>query len=331
MIKNDEINQATSLLTPLTLGGVTFANRLIQGPLAGVSAAPFRRLFYQYVPPAYTVTEMISAQDVLTKHQETSRYLYRAVEESSLCYQLAGVDPGILAKAARRLQQLGADVIDINCGCPKAKIRKKGAGSALMDDKERLRAIVSQVRDAIDIPLTIKLRIYGNERDLMLAQSLQAAGADALIIHGRQWTDDYDTPCDLQHIRLIKQGIQIPLITNGDICDGASLTNAVKVVGSDAYMISRAGCGQAWLFQQLLDNTAAVPPIAEQLDNFIQHIDGLCHLEGTYQAMMQSKTLVRYYFRQRLSPQQLQTFYALTDIATMKTYLERILYAQGDM
>ncbi len=307
-------NKPLSLVTPLQLGRVQFANRLIQGPLAGVSAAPFRRLFYQYIPPAYTVTEMISAHDVLTKHALNSRYLYRAPEESRLCYQIAGVDPKTMADAARRLQDLGADLIDINCGCPKAKIRKKGAGSALMDNTAQLLAIVHQVRAAIDIPFTVKLRIYGHENDFLLAKMLADAGVDALIIHGRKWTDDYDVPCNLQQIGFIKQAVNIPVIANGDIHDAASLSHAVETSTADAYMISRAGCGRPWLFQQLLDQSITEPSYTVRLAHFMQHIRDLSQLETPFQAIMQSKTLVRYYFRPFLSPQQLQAFYALNDL-----------------
>ena len=309
------------LTTPLQIGSLQLSNRLIQGPLAGVSAAPFRKLFYQFCPPAYTVTEMISAHDVLHKHHLNSRYLYRAKEETCLSYQLSGIDPNIMALAALKLEQSGADLIDINCGCPKAKIRKKGAGSALMDTPERLCAIVSRVREHIRIPLTVKLRIYGTTKDISLAKMLEQAGADALIIHGRKWTDDYDKPCDFQHINLIKQHVRIPVIANGDIRDMTSLTIAIQESQADAYMISRAGCGHPWLYQLLLQQHPMDIDRSIQLDCFLQHIDDLSQLESDYQALMQSKTLVRYYFRHILDSEQLKVFYTLMSLEDMTQYL----------
>lgn len=312
-------------MTPLQLGRLQLTHCLIQGPLAGISAAPFRRLFYQYTPPAYAVTEMISAHDVLTKHALNSRYLYRAAEETRLCYQLSGTDPKTMADAAKHLQQMGADLIDINCGCPKAKIRKKGAGSALMDNAAQLQAIVHQVKVAIDIPLTVKLRIYGHDNDFLLAKMLANAGVDALIIHGRKWTDDYHVPCDFQQIGFIKKAVNIPVIANGDIHDAASLAHAVKTAAADAYMISRAGCGRPWLFQQLLNQSITQPSSTVRLAHFMQHIRDLSVLETPFQAVMQSKTLVRYYFRELRGSRQLQDFYALTDIDAMAVYLGTML------
>lgn len=312
------------IASPFYIGSLKFSNRLIQGPLAGISATPFRRLFYQFLPPAYTVTEMMSAHDVLTKHSTCSRYLYRSADENNLCYQLAGIDPKTIAEAAFRLEQLGADLIDINCGCPKAKIRKKGAGSALMDHPERLLLIVKEVREKINIPLTVKLRIYGTFDDVILAQRLELAGVNALIIHGRRWTDDYDKPCDFQHIGLIKQHIRIPIIANGDIDNEASLTQAMLKSNADAYMISRAGCGRPWLYQHLLRQEPAPIQLSVCIDVFMQHLEDLCQLESEYQAIIQSRSFVKYYFRHFLPEEQLKIFYTLTSLQDVIQYINAL-------
>lgn len=284
------------LKTPLNIGSLNLANRLIQGPLAGFSCAPFRSLFYRYTPPAYCVSEMISASDVLHRHQPHSRYLYRAPQETRLAYQLSGRDAGIIAEAAQYLQTLGADLIDLNCGCPKPKIRKKGAGSALLDDPERLFAIVKSVRTALSIPLTVKIRIQENDKDIYLAQKLEQCGIDALIVHGRRWVDDYDKPCNFQQIAAIKKSISIPVIANGDIADQASLYRAFTETGCDAFMIGRAGTGRAWLYQELLQGKAAAISLEERQSLYHRHLQGLSALEGEYKAELQSRKLFRYYF-----------------------------------
>ena len=314
----------TVLNTPFNIGSLTLANRLIQGPLAGFSCAPFRQLYYRYIPPAYCVSEMISSHDVLHKHQPDSRYLYRAPEEKRLCYQLSGHDPHIVAAAAIRIQALGADLIDLNSGCPKAKIRKKGAGSALLDNPERLLEIIRAVRAVITIPFSVKIRITGNTRDISLAKAIEQAGADALIVHGRRWTDDYDKPCDLTQIAMIKHAITIPVIANGDIADQASLAKAFDITGCDAYMIARAGSGNPWLYQQLLADQGQTPlhiNSAEPVGCFMTHLDGLAHLESEHQAVLQSKSLVRYYFKWVLSEADLRVFYALDSLQAIELYL----------
>lgn len=302
------------LNSSLKLGSLTLANRLIQGPLAGYSCAPFRVLFNRYASPAYCVTEMSSATDILYKHTANSRYIYRAPQEQILAYQIAGTDSHILAQAAQLLQLNGADIIDINCGCPKPKIRKKGAGSALLEVPEQLVQIIKEVRAVITIPLTIKIRIQGNKQDLVLAKKIEEAGADALIVHGRRWIDDYDEASDLQQIAQIKQGITIPVIANGDIHDVTSLQRAIEVSGCDAYMISRAGTGKPWLYQQLLQQSHGVVNLEEKINLFMDHLQGLAALENEYKAILQSKSLVRYYFGSMFDASLLQRFYQLDSL-----------------
>lgn len=296
---------------PFTIGSLTFAHRLIQGPLAGFSCAPFRELFYQFLPPAYAVTEMISAHDIVYKHPINSRYLYRSPKEKILCYQISGTDPELMAQAALRLESLGANLVDINCGCPKEKIRKKGAGSALLERPSQLIEIVNAVRKAISIPLTVKLRIQGISEDFELAKRLEAAGADALIIHGRRWTDDYDIPSDLSQIAKIKKQINIPVIANGDIKDKQSLQDALTKTGCDAFMIARAGTGKPWLYQSLLEEKEIRMDFDAQHALFMQHLRGLAGLESEFKAVLQARKLVRYYFPNQL---QLGDFYQLESL-----------------
>ncbi|HVT63335.1 MAG TPA: tRNA-dihydrouridine synthase family protein, partial [Legionellaceae bacterium] len=143
------------------LGSLIIKNRLIQGPLAGFSCAPFRAQYAWFQAPGYCVSEMISAQDLL--HRQPPRFVYRAPMESCLAYQLSRDDPDIMATAAQYLESIGADLIDINCGCPKAKIRKKGAGSALLTRPERLIAIITAIKTRIQIPLTVKIRLQHSD------------------------------------------------------------------------------------------------------------------------------------------------------------------------
>ncbi|KTD34572.1 nitrogen regulation protein [Legionella israelensis] len=319
----------TFLNSPFQIGHLSFPHRLIQGPLAGYSCAPFRTLFYPFQPPAYGVSEMISAQDALSKQALESRYLMRSPEEKYLAYQIAGCDAKVLGNAAKKLATLGADMIDINCGCPKAKIRKKGAGSALLAKPDQLVKIIKRIRASISVPLTLKIRIQGNEQDIYLAEQIEQAGADALIVHGRRWQDDYDIACDFQQISLIKQAIDIPVIANGDIANRESLYKAWSESGCDAFMISRAACGRPWLFAELLSGQEpkVSPEIRKNL--FMQHLQGLAALESPYKAVLQSKSLVRYYFRQWMTKEQLSMFYRLTNLSDIEDFLHTESKAQN--
>ncbi|MFT4059605.1 MAG: tRNA-dihydrouridine synthase family protein [Legionella sp.] len=309
--------------SPLQIGSLEIPNRLIQGPLAGYSCAPFRTLFNQYTPPAYCVTEMSSAADIVHKHTINSRYIYRAPQEKLLAYQISGSKPQILAQAASQLAAYGADLIDINCGCPKSKIRKKGAGSALLEAPEQLIRIIKTVRAAIDIPLTIKIRIQGTQDDLILAQKIAEAGADALIVHGRRWIDDYDVATDLAKIAQIKQAIPIPVIANGDIADINSLRHAVEATGCDAYMIARAGSGKPWLYQELLRQRPLSVSFTERITLFMRHLADLAVLENEFKAVLQSKSLVRYYFAKFFAVETLNQFNQLDSLGRIEDFLRQ--------
>lgn len=303
------------------IGSLQFPHRLIQGPLAGYSCAPFRLLFNYYTAPAYCVSEMSSARDILYKHSEQSRYIYRYPQERILAYQISGTEQDVLAAAAARLQHLGANMIDINCGCPKTKIRKKGAGSALLENPELLLAIIQQVRAAITIPLTVKIRIQGTSQDIHLAQQIEGAGADALIVHGRRWSDDYDVACDLRRIAEIKRALTIPVIANGDIYHSADLERAINETGCDAYMIARAGSGRPWLYQELLEQKSLSIKYQIKMELFLEHLAGLAQLEDEHKAVLQSKSLIRYYFRSQLDVEQLKQFYQLNSLPLIKQFL----------
>ncbi|MBA2657427.1 MAG: tRNA-dihydrouridine synthase family protein [Tatlockia sp.] len=311
----------------IKIGSLTLANRLIQGPLAGFSCAPFRQLFNQFQAPAYTVTEMLSAHDVVHKHRLNSRYLYRAPDEKRLCYQIAGTNPQLMAEAARRLEGLGADLIDINCGCPKEKIRKKGAGSALLEQPLLLAEIVASVRQAISIPLTVKIRIQSNDSDMVLAKMIENAGADALVIHGRRWSDDYEKPVNYFQIAKIKADLTIPVIANGDITEKKNLQEAFSQSQCDAVMISRAGTGKPWLYQSLLQSKQHKVNLSQQLVLFQQHLQGLARLENEFKAVLQSRSLLRYYFRNHLDNHQIQALYRFDSLSPLDNQL-RVYLAQ---
>tara|TARA_Y100001968_G_C19451604_1_gene769044 strand:- start:6766 stop:7728 length:963 start_codon:yes stop_codon:yes gene_type:complete len=314
------------LTQKLHIGSLALPHRLIQGPLAGYSCAPFRALFSHYQSPAFCVSEMISAHFLI--HQtssQTKRYRYRSPDEKRLCYQLSGNDPSILAKAAKLLNDVGADLIDLNCGCPKLKIRKKGAGSALLADGDHLARIVSTVKAAITCPLTVKIRLQSATADAHLAHMLVNSGADALVVHGRRWTDDYTISCNLAGIKAIKETVHIPVIANGDIYDKASLTTAIQQTGCDGFMISRAGTGKPWLYQTLLTDSGLLPDLSTRIALFLEHLEHLAALESSHKAVLQSKSLVKYYFRECFSADRLQAFYQLTTLKGITEWL-RVRY-----
>ena len=274
-----------------------FAKKLIQAPLAGYSCAAFRVLAEQWGKPDFCYSEMLSAQHIASGARLRKRYVYKAPQEGRLCVQLAGDHAETLINAAQQAITWGANLIDLNCGCPQPKIRRKNLGSRLLDNSEHLYELVSRLRATIDVPLLVKIRI--SQHNHTIAQAIQAAGADAITVHGRHWTQDYTTPVNYAAIAEIKAAVTIPVIGNGDVCDTASAKRMFDETGCDAVMIARASVGQPWLFekiyQELQGNHYEAPTLTAIGNIFLAHVRGLIELEGEKIALLQSRKLGKYY------------------------------------
>lgn len=281
-----------------------FKKKLIQAPLAGYSCAPFRVLAEHWGKPDYCYSEMLSAHHIFSGAKQRKRYQYKSPEEGKLCVQLAGDEPHILAYAAQQAVNWGADFIDLNCGCPQPKIRKKNFGSRLLANSEQLYRLVSALKAAINVPVFVKIRVDANSSDHFnqdVAQAIEAAGADALTVHGRHWTHDYDVPVNYQDIALMKESVKIPVIGNGDVTDTASAQKMFSETHCDAVMIARASVGQPWLFEKIhqeMQGFTYTPPTLEEIGEiFLSHVRGLIELEGEKVALLQSRKLGKYYAR----------------------------------
>lgn len=305
-----------------------FTTKLIQAPLAGYSCAPFRVLAHRYGRPDFCCTEMLSAHHIYSGAQQRKRYIYQSPDEGLLCVQLAGDEPEVLAYAAQKAVSWGADFIDLNCGCPQPKIRKKNFGSRLLADSQRLYELVSAIKKAVSVPVLVKIRIdaqSGDHYNQEVAQAIESAGANALTVHGRHWTHDYDIPVNYHEIAVIKDSVNIPVIGNGDIVDTASAQKMFAETGCDAVMIARASVGQPWLFEQihqeLQGNSFTPPNLTEIGEIFLEHVRGLIELENERSALLQSRALGKYYARNHFDRSiflqemgQVTTYAALTQI-----------------
>ncbi len=318
--------QPLSIIRPLQIGSSHFDNNLIQGPLAGISCSAFRTMFQHFSPPAYTCTEMISAYDLVTRRQQQTRYTHIDPLEGPVCFQLSATDPMVLAEATKRVTALGASIIDLNCGCPKPKIRSKGAGSKLLSQHQHLFKLVNAMRNNTHLPISIKIRVDGNSDDqnnLLVARIAEEAGADCLIVHGRHWQDDYTVACHLDQIAEIVKAVSIPVIANGDMNNYQDIKQIFTQLGCAGFMISRAGVGQPWLFaeiqnqaQQQIWQNVSWQKIATL---FIEHIERLAQLESEFQAILQARRLGKYYTRNM--PQQacfLQNLYQCQSISQLQ-------------
>lgn len=311
--------------SPLQIGTRTFAHRLIQAPLAGISCSPFRALFAHFMLPAYAVTEMISANSLLQHQRLAPRYLHQALKEGPLAIQLSGNDPGLLYEATQIAATYRPALIDLNCGCPKTKIRSRGCGSALLEQPKLLGAIVASMRKATTLPLTVKIRTAGQTNDshyLQAAKVIEANGADGIIVHGRHYTEGYDVNAQYTQICKVVEQVEIPVIANGDVATRSALEACLKTTGAAGFMIGRGSIGKPWLFQELL---GGVQPfginILKRVAYFSEHVAGVALLENSeQQALLQARRLLKWYFP-TLTQNQLEMAYTKTSLSMLCDYL----------
>lgn len=299
------------MLKPLTLGSRSFPNNLIQGPLAGISCAPFRRLTWEFSQPAFTYTEMISSKTLLYKVKSNDRFIKKYESEGPVCYQLSGNNPIELAEATKLVTNVGADLIDLNCGCPVNKIRSRGAGSSLLRQPAHLYKLIQAMKQSTHVPVSIKIRVDGNSSERFnreIALMLKDSGVDFVTVHGRHWTEGYDTGCHYQQIQYFVEELPMPVIGNGDIACIDSLQN-MFATGCAGAMIGRAGVGQPWLIAklkaQLVSECFIKPDPADVGRMFLTHVHELSELLGNEKfAVIQARKFAKYYARHLQEPRE---------------------------
>jgi tRNA-dihydrouridine synthase B len=239
----------------LQIGSLTLKNPFIMAPMAGITNRPFRLIVKQF-GAAMVTSEMVSAMGLIKGQNKTLDYLRSDPDERPFCVQLFGSDPDVMAKAAEKVIQAGADVIDINMGCPARKVVKTGSGGALLLDWRKAERIVRAVRRVSSLPLTVKIRagwspVHGSP--LALVQALENGGADGVTVHPRFVTQGFSGIPDWSLIAQIKSRVSVPVIGNGDVFSPHLAIKIREETGCDGVMIARGALGNPWIFQQTLD------------------------------------------------------------------------------
>jgi len=258
--------------------------------MAGITDRPFRRLARRY-GAALAVSEMVSARPELRNSRKTLLRLDHAGEAGPVSVQIAGSDPQMLADAARFNVERGAQIIDINMGCPAKKVCNVAAGSALLANEELVARIVETVVAAVDVPVTVKIRTGPNperRNAVRIAQIVESAGAQMLAIHGRTRACMFEGEAEYDTIADVKTRIAIPLIANGDISTPEQAKRVLERTGADGIMIGRAAQGRPWLFREITHYLAtgerlAAPTPREMAEVLVEHLDGLYDLYGDEQ------------------------------------------------
>ena len=284
------------------IGSYQLSNNLIVAPMAGVTDRPFRSLC-KYFGAGHAVSEMMTADKTLRMSKKS---LYRANFDGELApisAQIAGSDPFELAEAARYQVANGAQIVDINMGCPAKKVCNKLAGSALLQDEDLVARILDTVVAAVDVPVTLKTRLgflNGQENILRVAKRAEQAGIAALALHGRTREDMYLNTARYELIKQVKQMINIPLIANGDIDSPEKAKYVLDYTGADAIMIGRAAQGRPWIFREIAHylktgEHLAAPDIAEVKAVLLGHLAELYQFYGEYSGCRIARKHIAWY------------------------------------
>jgi len=237
----------------LKIGPYQLKNQLILAPMAGVTDRPFRQLCREH-GAAMAVSEMVIADPSFWKTRKSIHRLDHRGEDAPISVQIAGGEAEMLATAAKLNQDMGAQIIDINMGCPAKKVCNKAAGSALMKDELLVAEILEKVVSAVNIPVTLKMRTgwdTSQKNALNIARIAEQSGIQALAIHGRTRACAYKGDAEYETIAHVKQAISIPVLANGDITSPEKAAHVLKVTGADGLLIGRAAQGAPWIFDDI--------------------------------------------------------------------------------
>ncbi len=285
------------------IGNVEINGCLTLGPMAGVTDFAFRKVCKR-LGAAMTTTEMVSAKALVYKDRKTKDLLYLDPEEGPCAAQIFGHEPEIMAEAAPMAIEIsGADILDINMGCPVGKIVKSGDGSALMQNIDLAGKIIESVVKAVDVPVTVKFRKGfdgGNVNAVEFGRMCQQAGAAAICVHGRTRAQMYAGRADWDIIRDVKRAVDIPVTANGDVFSGYDAAHILRYTGCDLAMAGRGSFGNPWLFEQanaVIEGREepALPPLAERMDIALGQIEDLAARSGEHIACLEARHHLPWY------------------------------------
>ncbi|KQT44035.1 MULTISPECIES: tRNA dihydrouridine synthase DusB [unclassified Methylophilus] len=286
----------------MQIGSHILKNNLVVAPMAGVTDRPFRMLCKK-MGAGLAVSEMVTSNSLLYGSEKTKRRANHEGEVSPISVQIAGAEPAMMAEAAKHNVDNGAQIIDINMGCPAKKICNVMAGSALLRDEPLVSQILKAVVNAVDVPVTLKIRTgwdRQNKNAIMIARMAEDIGVQALTIHGRTRNDLYHGDAEYDTIAAVKHAINIPLIANGDITTPEKAKFVLDYTKADAVMIGRAAQGRPWIFREtehfLNTGEHMLPPTVDEIHSvMLEHLNDLYVFYGELTGMRVARKHISWY------------------------------------
>jgi len=286
----------------MRIGPYKLKNNLFLAPMAGVTDRPFRSLCRR-LGAGMAASEMVSSNSLLWGSKKTMRRADHAGESEPRAVQIVGADPGMMAQAARYNVDNGAQLIDINMGCPAKKICNVYAGSALMQNEKLVAEILEAVVKSVEVPVTLKIRTgwdRANKNGVAIARLSESCGIQALAVHGRTRADAFQGEAEYDTIAAIKAAVAIPVIANGDITTPEKAAQVLRATSADGLMIGRAAQGNPWIFREIAHFLAtgeklAPPPVTEVRDTLLAHLETLYGFYGDYSGVRMARKHISWY------------------------------------
>ncbi len=289
----------------MLIGNVAIDGIAALAPMAGVTDAAFRHICLEQ-GAALTYTEMVSSRGLVYKDEKTKQLLFVPKGDGPVCAQIFGSDPAVMGEASAMAAEIsGADILDINMGCPVGKIVKSGDGSALMKDPDTAYRIIAACVRQAGIPVTVKFRKgwdSGSVNAVEFGQMCRDAGAAAVAVHGRTRVQMYSGAADWDIIRDVKAAVDIPVIANGDVFSGADAARLLRRTGADMVMVGRGAFGDPWIFSRI--NAAAagkpepeLPPLPERIDTAVRQFELACRWKDPHIACLEARRQLCWYLR----------------------------------
>ncbi len=319
------------MLPTAKIGPYTLPNPLIVAPMAGVTDRPFRQLCRR-MGAGLAVSEMVIADSKLWHTRKSRTRMNHQGEPEPRSVQIAGGDPQMLADAARQNAEFGAQIIDINMGCPAKKVCNKAAGSALMKDEKLVQEILEAVVNAVDIPVTLKMRTgwdQDNRNATVIARMAEDAGIQAIAVHGRTRADKYNGDAEYDTIAEVKACVGIPVFANGDITTPEKARQVLEYTGADGLLIGRGAQGRPWIFREILHflqtgEHLQAPPLNEVEQILTEHLAELHSFYGEKMGVRIARKHVGWYLQSHDESKQFrQRFNAIEDALEQKDRIEQ--------